>query len=55
MKAINCYNCDEEFRVEPVYETEAAVAFCPFCGSDLDLGEEVDEELDEDIDEDSWN
>ena len=41
-----CYNCEEEFKVEPVFETEAEVCFCPYCGSELDIVD-IDEEFDE--------
>jgi hypothetical protein len=46
-----CYECDAEFIVEPVGETDDIISFCPFCGSELDL-EDLDEEEDE---EDSWD
>ena len=38
-----CYNCDEEFIVHTPTETKSEVAFCPFCGSDI---EDFDEDLD---------
>ena len=41
-----CYECDAEFVVEPIGETDDIISFCPFCGSELDL-EELDEEEDE--------
>lgn len=47
-----CYNCDEEFVVQTPYETEAIVAFCPFCGSEVEVNDDTlyfdDEEEDED-------
>lgn len=47
-----CYSCDEEFIVQTPYETEAVVEFCPFCGSEVEIDEDVlhfddDEEQDE--------
>lgn len=50
MNSITCYNCEEEFRIEPVYESEAEVCFCPYCGSELDL-QDFEEEFEEDLDE----
>jgi rRNA maturation endonuclease Nob1 len=47
-----CYECDAEFTVEPIGETDDVISFCPFCGSELDLEEDLDEEEDE---EDSWD
>jgi hypothetical protein len=53
-----CYSCDEEFVIQTPYETEASVAYCPFCGSDVETDDDtlnfdedgdVDEE-DEDLD-----
>ena len=46
METITCYNCEEEFKVEPVFETEAEICFCPFCGSELDI-QEFEDELDD--------
>jgi hypothetical protein len=46
-----CYECDAEFVVEPIGETDDIISFCPFCGSELDL----EEDLDEEDDEDSWD
>lgn len=50
MNSITCYNCEEEFRIEPVYESEAEICFCPYCGSELDL-QDFEEEFEEDLDE----
>jgi len=48
MKEHICYNCDEEFTVKSVYETESEVSFCPYCGSELDFEEDdEDDELDD--------
>lgn len=57
MDPITCYNCEEEFKVETIFETEATVCFCPFCGTDLEFEEEDDDaDFDElDTDENSWN
>lgn len=44
-----CFNCEEEFTVESVFETEQEVLFCPYCGSELDIVD-LDEDLDEDED-----
>lgn len=55
MNEITCYNCEEEFKVESVYETEAEVCFCPFCGSELDIEDLDDLDIDEDTDEDYRN
>ena len=52
MEQITCYNCEEAFKVEPVYETEAEVCFCPFCGSELDIQDYDEEEGLEEDDED---
>jgi len=52
MKNITCYNCEEEFNIEPIYETEALICFCPYCGSEL--GDDIEEDHDE-LDEDNWN
>lgn len=46
-----CYECDAEFVVEPIGETDDIISFCPFCGSELDQ-EDLDEEDDE---QDSWD
>lgn len=48
---ITCYNCEEEFKVESVFETEQEVLFCPYCGSELDIEDLDDGDLD-DYDED---
>jgi len=50
----HCYDCEEEFSVSSVYETESDVSFCPFCGSELDL-EEDEDDLDDLDDEDYRN
>lgn len=46
-----CQECDSEFIVEPIGETDGMISFCPFCGSELDP-EDLDDEQDE---EDSWD
>jgi hypothetical protein len=42
-----CYNCDTEFTIHTPYETDLPLAFCPFCGSEVE-GEEDDFEDEED-------
>lgn len=54
MDTHTCYNCEEQFKVEPIFETESEVTFCPFCGSDLAV-EEFNEEIDELDDENNWD
>lgn len=54
MVSCACYNCDEEFTVEPVFITSQEVSFCPYCGSEIETSSEwVDEEinLDEELDD----
>lgn len=45
-----CYNCDAEFTVHTIYETDVDVCFCPYCGSEIEGTEEdfIDEEDEED-------
>ena len=52
----SCFDCDEEFTVRSVYESESEISFCPFCGSELELEEDddFDGELDE-YDDDTRN
>jgi len=45
MKEYICFNCDSEFEIKPLYDTESDVKFCPFCGSELE--EEIDDEIDD--------
>lgn len=48
-----CYECESQFFVESVEETEMDVSFCPYCGSELEVDEDLeDEDQDE---EDSWD
>lgn len=54
MDTHTCYNCEEEFKVEPVFETEAEVTFCPYCGTELDL-QEYEEDLEDLDDENNWD
>lgn len=46
----NCLDCDEEFTVSSIYESESEVSFCPFCGCELEY--EEDDDFDELDDED---
>lgn len=46
----SCFNCDEEFEVKSVYETESDVSFCPYCGSELEY-EEDDDEIEGELDD----
>lgn len=43
----SCFECDSEFTVESVYDTEDQVSFCPYCGSEIEHEEEDTEELDD--------
>lgn len=53
MHFIQCFECDEEFKVQSYYETQAPVAFCPYCGSELDIVDDPDlDDEEEDEDED---
>lgn len=46
-----CNNCDAEFSVYPNFDSTEEIAFCPYCGSELDDLYEDDEELfDDDLD-----
>lgn len=48
MSAIfTCYECDAEFSVDPTYEMEDPVSFCPYCGSEIEHEEDPDDELDD--------
>lgn len=51
MKDYICLNCDEEFEVKSLYETESKISFCPFCGEDI---EEDDEDDDENLDDEDY-
>jgi DNA-directed RNA polymerase subunit RPC12/RpoP len=49
-----CFECDSEFIVHTPYESELSVSFCPYCGSEVDPGEdEIDDDGYEDDDNDS--
>lgn len=45
MKWVNCNVCDEEFRV--ISESLESVAYCPFCGNDIEEDEEEDEDYED--------
>jgi rRNA maturation endonuclease Nob1 len=47
-----CYNCDEEFTVEPVFITTQEVSFCPYCGSEIEPSEWVEDDTESLDDED---
>lgn len=48
---LECNYCDGEFEVVPLNEIEEEqVAYCPYCGNDIDVEEDEDEE-EEDWDE----
>jgi rRNA maturation endonuclease Nob1 len=46
-----CIECDAEFSVNPNFEIDIPVEFCPYCGTTIeDLDEDYDDE--EDLDDD---
>lgn len=45
MDWITCTECEEEFRV--ITESLEAIAYCPLCGSDIELDIEDDEDWDQ--------
>jgi len=45
MKWHECDSCSAEFRV--VSDTDELGAFCPFCGSDIDIPAEDDEDAED--------
>ncbi len=47
-----CFNCDAEFSIHTLYETNETVNFCPFCGSEIE-GEDESSDEDEEGDWDS--
>jgi rRNA maturation endonuclease Nob1 len=49
-----CYECDQEFSVQSTYEEEQPIAFCPYCGNELNVEDDEDEDLDDDSDEDAY-
>lgn len=48
-----CLECDAEFVVHAVYGEED-VAFCPFCGNDIDEEDSDDEEEDSEDEQDQF-
>lgn len=48
---LNCYECGAEFLVQPAFDIEEPISFCPYCGSEIEH-EEVDDDLDGDMDDD---
>lgn len=42
-----CYECDAEYSVDSIFETDDPVSFCPYCGSEIEHEEEDDDELDD--------
>ena len=47
---VDCESCLAEFRV--VSDTDEPVAFCPYCGSEVETIDEDEEEFEEDKDYD---
>lgn len=47
---VNCEGCWAEFRV--VSDTDELVAFCPYCGEQVDSTDEDEDEFEEDKDYD---
>lgn len=47
---LTCYECTAEFSVQPAYDIEDLVSFCPYCGSEIE--HEEDDDYDEDLDDD---
>lgn len=39
----SCFDCDQEFSVQSVYESESEVSFCPYCGCELEYEEDEDD------------
>lgn len=48
---LTCYECAAEFTVQPSYDIEDPVSFCPYCGSEIEHEEEEDD-YDSDLDDD---
>lgn len=48
---VECESCGTEFRVVSDTKVDDPVAFCPYCGEELDIADE-DEEFEEDEDYD---
>jgi len=46
-----CYECESEFSVT-TQDEDAIVAFCPFCGSEIENEQVEEEDLDIEEDED---
>ena len=46
-KSHTCYECDAEFEVKDLYDSDETVSFCPFCGSELEYEEDEDNESDD--------
>jgi uncharacterized Zn finger protein (UPF0148 family) len=49
---VYCDNCDSEFIVVQTEDYEQDIAFCPFCGSEVNGIEEYDEDDSDLYDED---
>lgn len=47
---ITCFECEAEFAVTTphVLEEWQTIAFCPFCGSEVDVTDNTNEEFEED-------
>lgn len=48
-----CFECDAEFIVHTPYDDDEQISFCPFCGSEMELDEDIDD--DEDDEEGLYN
>jgi rRNA maturation endonuclease Nob1 len=48
---LNCYECGAEFTVQPSFDIDEPISFCPYCGSEIEHEEEEDD-LDDLEDED---
>lgn len=46
---VECQSCMVEFKV--VSDTDEPLAYCPYCGSDIEH-DEIEEEFEEDLDYD---
>jgi rRNA maturation endonuclease Nob1 len=42
-----CYECGAEFAVEPEFDIDDAVSFCPYCGNELEGALNDEDELED--------